>query len=308
VKLFISYRREDSQDITGRIYDRFVTAFGISNVFKDVNSIPFGDDFRNAIEQGVKQSDIFIEIIGPRWLSITDSSGRPKIESADDFVRKEIEAALKRDIALIPLLVDGASMPKPSELPESIRELSFRNAISINHDPAFQDDIDRLISSINSRKSEPAYSMDGYCYISRDMINELYTKFGIPVLDSATYRKKIDNILLHLDSMGLLSTVPIPETGSKRFVFFTFHFEFIEDDEEYLSFRCKPYLFTMSMSKAKSTFWPYQSKMNRLSHVRLALKYGIELQVFGEWYSSDYLRPYSAKVVGYNLSDFNTLV
>ncbi len=308
MKLFVSYRREDSQDITGRIYDRFVSIYGISNVFKDVNSIQYGDDFPNAIEHGVNQCDIFVVIIGPRWLSITDSSGRPRLENTDDFVRKEIEAAIKRDIALIPLLVNGATMPKPSELPESIRELSFRNAISTNPDPAFHSDIDRLIRSINSRKSENAWGIDGYCYISREKIDELYSKFGIPVLNSSTYRKKINNILLHLDRMGLLSKVPKPEAESNRFVFITSHFEFIEDDKDYLSFRSKPHLFTMNMSKAKSTIWPYPTKMDKFSHVRTALIDGIDLQVFGEWYSSNYLRPYSARVVGYNLSEFNTLL
>jgi len=89
--------------------------------------------------------------------------------------------------------------------------------------------------------------------------------------------------------------------ADQPYALITSEFEFIDDDKEYLSFRAQPYGFLLNMNKAKSTFSPYKSKMDKLNHVRIALMAGVQLWVFGEWYSTNYLRPHAASVTGFNL-------
>ena len=130
-QIVISYRRQDSADVTGRIYDHLVREFGRASVFKDVDTIPPGADFREAIKSAVSTANVFLAIIGDRWLTVADEEGRRCIDDPNDFVRIEIETALKRDFQLIPLLVRGSRMPTPAELPDALRALSYRNALPV---------------------------------------------------------------------------------------------------------------------------------------------------------------------------------
>jgi hypothetical protein len=149
-KIFISYRRADSTDVTGRIYDRLTGHFGTSAIFKDVDSIPPGTDFKEHLEKAVGKCKIFLVVIGDRWLEMTDSLGHNRLQDPNDFVRIEIEAALNRNILIIPLLVRGASMPSKEKLPPSLRKLVYRNGIPIRSDPDFHRDMDRLIETISN--------------------------------------------------------------------------------------------------------------------------------------------------------------
>src|SRR6187399_353236 len=127
--IFVSYRREDSSDVTGRIFDYLKTAFGEKHLFKDVDSIQLGTDFRDAIKQGVNQCHVLLAIIGDEWLKATDKTGARRLDDPDDFVRLEITAALDRNIPVIPVLVEGATVPKQADLPPPLQRLAFRNAI-----------------------------------------------------------------------------------------------------------------------------------------------------------------------------------
>ena len=93
-KLFISYRREDSNNIAGRIYDRLVEEFGKKNVFKDVDSIPLGSDFRQILREAVGECDVVLSVMGKHWIDATDLAGKKRLEEKTDFVRVELEAAL----------------------------------------------------------------------------------------------------------------------------------------------------------------------------------------------------------------------
>lgn len=155
-RVFISYRRAESADVTGRIYDRLTRHFGPAAIFKDVESIPLGIDFKEHLEKAVAKCRIFLVVIGNQWLEAGDSLGNNRLEDPRDFVRIELEAALHRNIPVIPLLVRGGSMPAEEKLPPSLRTLVYRNAISIRPDPDFHRDMDRLIEAISdyaSRKS-----------------------------------------------------------------------------------------------------------------------------------------------------------
>lgn len=150
-KIFVSYRRDDSLDQTSRIYDRLVTAFGPDNILRDIDAIPIGYDFRRHIERMVSTCEVCIAVIGNRWLTVTDSSGARRLDDPMDYVRLEIEAALKRDVRVVPLLTGGASMPSPQDLPESLRELAFRNGMPVRPDPDFHRDVDRLVAQLTMR-------------------------------------------------------------------------------------------------------------------------------------------------------------
>jgi hypothetical protein len=144
--IFISYRREDSIDVTGRIYDRLCQHFGKQNVFKDVDSIPLGVDFRKHLGDSVGQCNVLLTIIGRQWLA--GDRGQRRLDDIRDFVRIEMEAALKRDIPVVPVLVQGSSMPSLEDLPEILQSLVYRNGIPVRPDPDFHQDMDKLIKGI----------------------------------------------------------------------------------------------------------------------------------------------------------------
>lgn len=147
-KILISYRREDSADVTGRIYDRLVQQFGREAVFKDVDSIPLGVDFRTYLDQQVAKCDTFLAVIGRNWMKAKGRKGKSRLDEPGDFVQIEVESALKRHIPIIPVLVGGASIPPADRLPDSIQDLSYRNGIAVRPDSDFHRDMDRLIESL----------------------------------------------------------------------------------------------------------------------------------------------------------------
>jgi hypothetical protein len=148
--VFISYRREDSADITGRISDRLIQKFGRDGVFKDVDSIPLGLDFRKHLHDAVSRCDALIVVIGRDWCDAKTTDGKRRLEDPRDHLRIEVEAALQRDIPVIPVLVQGATVPPEDLLPESIRSLAYRHALSIRPDPDFNADADRLVRGIQA--------------------------------------------------------------------------------------------------------------------------------------------------------------
>jgi hypothetical protein len=147
-RIFISYRRSDSADISGRIYDRLIDKFGRGPIFKDVDSIPLGVDFKEYLDKKVSECNILLAVIGNHWLDASDASGKRRLEDSSDFVRIEIESALQRGIPVIPLLVHGIQIPREEQLPTSLRKLVYRNGIPIRPDPDFHRDMDRLISAL----------------------------------------------------------------------------------------------------------------------------------------------------------------
>lgn len=141
-KIFISYRRIDSQHITDRIYDKLINSFGYANIFKDVDSIAIGKNFMDEIKVSLEKTDIFLLIIGKNWVG-QEADGSLRINNLDDFVRVELENAIKLELPIIPILVNDASMP--SNLPTSIKKITKINALKVRADPDFNNDIMRLL-------------------------------------------------------------------------------------------------------------------------------------------------------------------
>jgi hypothetical protein len=157
-KIFISYRRDDSSGVAGRLYDRLAAHFGSENLFMDIDVIPLGANFVDFLSQQVAQTEAMLVLIGPRWIGSKDGAGRQRLANPDDFVRVEIEAALQRNIPVIPVLIDGAQMPRPDELPREMAGLSFRQATEVRH-THFGVDITTLISGIANFIEAPSASI-----------------------------------------------------------------------------------------------------------------------------------------------------
>src|SRR6516162_610618 len=146
-QIFISYRRDDASYAAGRLYDRLSARFPGNQIFMDVDNLDPGVDFVEAIETSVGSCEVLIAVIGKQWLVSSDEEGRRRLDNPDDFVRLEIAAALKRNIRVIPLLVDGALMPRSNELPDDLKLLIRRNALEVSH-TRFNADLGRLVTAI----------------------------------------------------------------------------------------------------------------------------------------------------------------
>ena len=116
-KIFINYRRDDAIGTAGRLHDRLAQSFGRNNLFMDVDHIPAGVDFEVHLNNQVAACKVFLAVIGPNWLNAKDEGGGRRLDNPEDFVAIEIAAALARPIRVIPVLVDGARMPKAADLP-----------------------------------------------------------------------------------------------------------------------------------------------------------------------------------------------
>jgi hypothetical protein len=145
----ISYRRSDSSAIAGRIFDRLALRYGKQAVFMDIEAIPFGIDFRTHIRSVLGEADILLVVIGAHWAGANASAGPARIRDDADPVRNEIEAALERNLPLIPVLVDGAKMPGKADLPASLERLAFLNAPEVKTGADFNAHMDRLMAAID---------------------------------------------------------------------------------------------------------------------------------------------------------------
>jgi TIR domain len=146
--VFISYRREDSAAYAGRLFDILSAAFGADNTFMDVDDIKGGDDFTTVIERKLGVSDALVAVIGAHWLAATDQDGKRRLDNPNDFVRIEIAKALQRGIRVIPVLVGGATLPHPSDLPDNLRALCERQALEIR-DTRFHEDAKDLVDVLH---------------------------------------------------------------------------------------------------------------------------------------------------------------
>ena len=132
LRVFISYRREDTAGHAGRLHDSIASRLASTEVFMDVGGIEPGADFMTAIADAVLTCDVMLALIGTRWVSTETSDGQRRLEDPDDYVVAEIAAALERQVRVIPVLIDGARVPENAELPERLRGLERRNALVLD--------------------------------------------------------------------------------------------------------------------------------------------------------------------------------
>ena len=153
-KIFISYRRDDSVGHAGRLFDRLAQEFGQAKVFRDIDTLAAGEDFVQAVRERIQGCDVLLALIGTRWLSATDEDGRWRLADESDLVRVEIASALQRNVRVIPVLLQGAAMPRAKDLPAELGALARRNAVEIR-DASFDRDVAQLVQMLgpNWRRS-----------------------------------------------------------------------------------------------------------------------------------------------------------
>jgi hypothetical protein len=152
-RIFMTYRREDTAYPAAWLFDRLASHFGRAQVFKDIDSIELGDDFVEVITAAVGSCDVLLALIGDRWLTVRGPDGRRRVDDPGDFVRLEIEAALARNVRVIPILVQGAQMPRADELPASLSKLARRQALELS--PArFDADTQKLLRQLDRTITE----------------------------------------------------------------------------------------------------------------------------------------------------------
>jgi hypothetical protein len=153
-KIFVNYRREDASGYAGRLYEWLSDRFGRDRVFRDINAIEPGADFVAAIENEVASCEVVLVVIGRQWLGCA-SDGRRRLDNPNDFVRLEIASALARGVHILPVLVEGARMPREHELPDDLRPLARRQALEVS-ETRWEFDVGRLIEALEERLGKGA--------------------------------------------------------------------------------------------------------------------------------------------------------
>ena len=148
IRVFISYRRQDSEAWCGRIYDHLVDQFGTACVFRDIDSLMPGDLFEQRISERLRICDAVIALIGNSWLTSADTDGHPRLNDPADFVRTELIQACVGGKPVFPVLVDGATMPRVADLPSELRFIPQANALQVS-DQHFALDMRILIAALS---------------------------------------------------------------------------------------------------------------------------------------------------------------
>ena len=145
----ISYRRADSQAITGRIFDRLIAHYGHGSVFMDIDNIPAGIDFRQYLNKTLQKATVLLAIVGPKWLG-AGKGGPDRIHDESDPVRVELETALRNGLAIIPVLIGNRKMPGAAQVPSSLKDFVFINAVTVDPGVDFDHHMQRLIFHIDA--------------------------------------------------------------------------------------------------------------------------------------------------------------
>ena len=161
--VFVSYRREVSEGQARALSLELVRLLGKDSVFMDVDGIALGRDFRQVLQERLNSCDVMLTLIGPGWVDVKDGSGMRRLDSPTDFVRLEIAAALKRNIPVIPVLLQGAQVPPPERLPDDLKDLSYRNGFEVGH-ATWESDVREMVRRLGlsaSNTTDAASSPSG---------------------------------------------------------------------------------------------------------------------------------------------------
>lgn len=146
--IFISYRRDESRHAAGRLADDLSQAFGAGRIFRDIEGIELGVEFAKALEKALASCSVMLVLIGPQWLNMQHAKrGGRRLDQPDDWIRQEIATALKRDVRVVPVLLEGAALPDAAELPEDLRPLAGRQAMELS-DVRWRGDLQRLVEAL----------------------------------------------------------------------------------------------------------------------------------------------------------------
>lgn len=203
-RIFINYRRQDTEGYVGRLYDHLAKHFEREAIFMDVDSIPPGADFVKVLEDAVAGCDVFIAMIGPHWLNATDERGERRLDQWNDFVRIEIASALQQGKFIVPVLVGRARMPSPKDLPDDLQGLARRNAVELSHQH-FGYDVEKLARAIMdavpaSASTKPRASSDELR--RKDALLKAVRDDLVNASESPLYQFRIENRLFPVIGEG----------------------------------------------------------------------------------------------------------
>jgi formylglycine-generating enzyme required for sulfatase activity len=156
--VFISYRRENTAGEARALFNDLIARLGEDSVFMDVDSIALGRDFRSVLRETTASCDLMLVLIGRNWADAKDEGGRTRLENPADYVRLEIEAALKRNIPVTPVLVQGAHMPAPEHLPGEIKDLAYRNGFELSHN-RWESDVGEMVRRLDLERPEGGHQV-----------------------------------------------------------------------------------------------------------------------------------------------------
>lgn len=145
--IFISYRRDDARYAAGRLADDLGEHFTPACIFRDIEGIAPGVDFVDTLEQALESCVVMLVLIGHEWLGMRDKAGHRRLDLADDWIRLEIASALRRRIRIVPVLLEGASLPAEDELPPTLRPLCRRQALELS-DRRWPADLEQLVQML----------------------------------------------------------------------------------------------------------------------------------------------------------------
>ena len=158
MNIFINYRRNDTKIFATIIYEKILKHINNSNVFLDIDTIEPGENFINSIIKTIDKCQLMLSLIGPNWIKQDEKYGT-NIKNPHDFVQLEIHEALKRNIKIIPILINDASMPKESDLPCELHSILKFSALSIN-EATLETDINSFIYQLLRIKNNTFHSKE----------------------------------------------------------------------------------------------------------------------------------------------------
>ena len=213
--IFVSYRRDSYRHAAGRFHDKLALHFARDQIFMDVDAIEPGLDFVKVLHERVGTCDVLIAVISPAWLDARDEAGHRRLDDPDDFVRIEIEAALARDVRVVPVLVGGATVPRESDLPETLKPLARRHAVVLNH-TTFGRDMDALIKVLEKdvRPKENGWSGGSKQATGAETAGKVDGILGNPTPTGATGdRRQTGNEALNIKALafavGLIAIIVV---------------------------------------------------------------------------------------------------
>lgn len=210
-KIFISYRRQDTKQISRRIFDWLEAKFGRDQVFMDIDSIPFGADFHAFLSEQVGRAETVLALIEHGWADARDEHGDRRLDNRDDFVRIEIEAALAHKILIVPIMIDGAPIPRAEQLPETMRALTRRNVAFLDsgrdfntHMSGLIDDLERHLNSgfaadppsrqtARKQSAEDRYRAEGRIEIDAPFITSRHGRWLLPGAGNTEWFKDLEH-------------------------------------------------------------------------------------------------------------------
>lgn len=212
LRIFLSYRRDDTAGHAGRLYDALTSRFGEEKIFMDVDTIKPGVDFVHAVEEAVSSCDVLIALIGRTWATISDAEGARRLDNEADLVRREVETALEGRVRVIPVLVQGALPPTADELPGKLAGLSRRNALELS-DGRWRHDVGQLIRTLEEVEREKALGTAAATSWARPEIRLPVP--ATPFLGREKELEELRELLLRLDVRLVTLTGP-PGIGKSR--------------------------------------------------------------------------------------------